>query len=210
MDYKEKYEQALEKAKNIYRLGYDIANIAEEIFPELAENEDEKIRQKIIEAIKGDMAVGETKDKEAALAWLERQKSVDKIEHRYNIGDCIIHQGTDNIYRVIGVNDKQYHLETLDASRCYWNSISLVDRNSRLWTIQDAKEGDVLYSPFCKILWIYKNSKECYVANNLNYHSDSPSYITIDTPIIIPDDACPASKRWKVIFFQKLREAGYE
>jgi hypothetical protein len=41
--------------------------------PELKESEDEKIRKKLIEAVKGDMVVGGAKDKQRAIAWLEKQ-----------------------------------------------------------------------------------------------------------------------------------------
>ena len=50
-----------------------------DLFPELEESEDEKIRKKLIEAVKGDMVVGGTKDKQLALAWLEKQGEKESV-----------------------------------------------------------------------------------------------------------------------------------
>lgn len=77
----------------------------------------------------------------------------------------------------------------------------------RLWTIQDAKAGDVLYSQCCKLLWIYKDKKTCHVGSNLNYNSGS---IVVNKPICIPTDVHPATKEQRDLLFQKMKEAGYE
>ena len=75
MDYKEYYEAALAKAERIYEsatmlgdiTGYDLV----EIFPELSESEDERIRKRIYGLIYHNDAL---LDKEELLAWLEKQK----------------------------------------------------------------------------------------------------------------------------------------
>lgn len=76
MDYEKKYNEALERAKKFeekYGGGY-----AEYIFPELAETEDERILRVISEAVItffSDYANDfEDEDRDAALAWLEKQK----------------------------------------------------------------------------------------------------------------------------------------
>ena len=90
MDYKEKYEQALEKAKeynNVYKdhtmMSY-AKGALEEIFPELAESEDERIRKRLIDFFKDwrenrshcwGIAVSKI------LAWLEKQGEERKITH---------------------------------------------------------------------------------------------------------------------------------
>jgi hypothetical protein len=83
MDYKEKYEQALERAR-VYHTGGSIcdAHMTEVIFPELKESEGEKIRKALIEMIH-DTTGDECEDcyhvsKESVLAWLEKQsKTLD-------------------------------------------------------------------------------------------------------------------------------------
>ena len=75
MDYKEKYEMALERAKGIYKDTWNsyILNI----FPELAESEDERIRKDCIKYLDWEYQhcpIDEDKMKiEKCIAWLEKQ-----------------------------------------------------------------------------------------------------------------------------------------
>lgn len=75
-------EEKLEEAKRLYETANaDQKYVLERLFPELAESEDEKIRLKLIEAVKGDMVIGGTKDKQLAIAWLEKQGEQKSIEN---------------------------------------------------------------------------------------------------------------------------------
>ena len=70
MDYEKKYKEALERAKDIKFGNPNSATanvVCEEIFPELAESEDEKIRQEILEYIDKETGCKEW------IAWLEKQ-----------------------------------------------------------------------------------------------------------------------------------------
>lgn len=79
MDYKEKYEQALERCKkefNFNNLVYsheEIKQRLERVFPELKESEDEKIRRALIQHIKYKVSVISGWRKEELIAWLEKQ-----------------------------------------------------------------------------------------------------------------------------------------
>lgn len=67
-------DNAFEKARAAYGTGaFDDATL-EFIFPQLKESEDERIRQLIYSSIKNDMPIASPKNKELALAWLEKQK----------------------------------------------------------------------------------------------------------------------------------------
>jgi hypothetical protein len=77
MDYEKLYKNALERAKkwhdapNIDKMPTYGNRIIEEIFPELKESEDERIRKEIIEFI---TIVADSKsNKMEWLAWLEKQ-----------------------------------------------------------------------------------------------------------------------------------------
>lgn len=71
----EKYNKALEKARELTDKGYDV--LMPEIFPELAENKDERIRKGLIKTISSlldnTMLYHTDITKEEALAWLEKQ-----------------------------------------------------------------------------------------------------------------------------------------
>ena len=87
------YDEAIEKAKELHSKfkGITARNVVEEIFPELKESEDEKIRKALIKAIKmkafptstcgGELFIcGQSSDK--CIAWLEKQG-----ENSSNIGN---------------------------------------------------------------------------------------------------------------------------
>ena len=74
MDYEKKYKEALSTARKLYNMRGDWTNLEiESIFPELRENEDERIRKKIIATIH--LYYGEPLEDEAKemIAWLEKQ-----------------------------------------------------------------------------------------------------------------------------------------
>ena len=79
MDYKEKYEAALERAKKIYKSAPDINLELEEIFPELSESEDERIIHCLEEIIdwgcSKNISVECGVDLKAVKSWLEKHKN---------------------------------------------------------------------------------------------------------------------------------------
>lgn len=85
MNYEQKYNEALERAR-VYHMGGSIsAHIAEVIFPELKESEGEMIRKGIIALIefglddKSAIAPGYNITKEEAIAWLEKQRDYNRL-----------------------------------------------------------------------------------------------------------------------------------
>jgi hypothetical protein len=74
MDYEKKYKEALERAKDFHsRLNEQLKKEMENIFPELKESDDERIRENIIATIH--LYYGEPLEDEAKemIAWLEKQ-----------------------------------------------------------------------------------------------------------------------------------------
>ncbi len=104
MDYEKKYKAVLEQARDYYnRVQTDYARKElENIFPELRESEDERIRKGIIEIIKAvsgpdcDVYLDEKKQ-EKYLAWLEKQKEQNPVEKQDYSGlndlERAIHRG---------------------------------------------------------------------------------------------------------------------
>ena len=68
------YDEALARANELYNRGY--TSIPVDIFPELAESEDEKIRKELILFVKGNIQDEESEQRKDYLAWLEKQKPV--------------------------------------------------------------------------------------------------------------------------------------
>lgn len=83
-DYKKKYEElnkeheeAFRKAKEWYHVP-DVTEeekgLLEQMFPKLKISEEDRIIDEMIKSIKGDMVLATSKDKQFAIAWLEKQK----------------------------------------------------------------------------------------------------------------------------------------
>ena len=89
MDYEKKYKESLERAKELYDFYKDNPAQAQkfvDIFPELAESEDERIKRCISDAVRKygvEFATG-TITKEKMLVWLEKQGKQKPVEE-YNI-----------------------------------------------------------------------------------------------------------------------------
>ena len=160
------------------------------------------------------------------LAWLEKQvpkpqgktaleaiheKKVDnanKVELMYHKDDWIIHPNTGIIYQVVACIDNQYQLKY--GEHHTFQKCADVDRCTRLWTIQDAKDGDILVSEYNKP-FIY-NGK--YISDSIGAHCGINIH---DQFIISPTEynwtdykVEPATKEQRNLLFQKMKEMGWE
>lgn len=190
MDYKDKIKEIL-KDKTIPE---EQRKKLEEILLTAEISEDERIRKKLIEAVKGDMVVGGTKDKQLAIAWLEKQGEKPASQAEFNVGDSIKEKNCTTIYKIleiykdgslfvednltipyseldkwelvkkepkfkvgdwcidnedgtifqiVKVLNNTYTYETNEGKEYSCTHYSL-ENDARLWTIADAKCGDVL------------------------------------------------------------------
>ncbi|MCR4774589.1 MAG: hypothetical protein K5854_09570 [Prevotella sp.] len=139
--------------------------------------------------------------------WLEKrgeQKPANKVETKFHEGEWIA-QGC-NILKIRCAGSEYYCYETVGG---YVDDMlaSEIDSLYHLYTLQDAKDGDVLHSPSHHLIWIYKDDKNYHACVNLNYATEN---ITTNGFIAIPMDACPATKDEQTILFSRMKEAGYE
>ena len=127
-----------------------------------------------------------------------------KIKPKFHVDDWVV-QG-HNILKIRCVDDKYYCIETVGGYVSYM-LISEIDSLYHLWTITDAKDGHVLYSPSHHLIWIYKDNEHYHVCANMNYASDN---ISMNGSICAPIDTCPAIEDIQNILFRKMKEVGYE
>jgi len=204
----------------------------ERIFPKLKESEDERIRKEIITLLKDieeDDDYCGTKCIKDYIAWLEKQgekpigirsrhatgklaeiikniESSDKVEPKFHEGDWITN-GATNPAQISSIKDGMYftHDDTIGGD------VESIDKEYHLWTIQDAKDGDVLAFNNDTII-IFKD-----LYNSSTFHS----YCHIEDGVFnisendMPDwwegeGFKPATKEQREILFQKMHEAGYE
>lgn len=228
MDYEKKYKEALERARKWYNdshITIGLKGNLKDIFPELAEPDDERIRKMLIKFFsKGAENNGSTNgisDKDI-LAWLEKQgeqnkqvyfpkftlddvlalqccmetvkkvqedkelyeklnllhgkvydayqlekqgeKPADKVGPKFHEGDWVV-KG-DTIAQILDIQE-QYYVGLDINGKDFTSSRFLNDDKIHLWTIKDAKEGDVLVTVDGEYPFIYKG---CLDPN----HPDSP------------------------------------
>lgn len=235
MDYEQKYKQALERAKgllegmkegNYNALEDDIIDI----FPELTESEDERIRKAIKKALQvrcdGSRIISdEPVTLEEAIAWLEKQgehKPFDyenaniqqkdfalKVKPKFKVGDWILNDVCFPM-QIASIKDGMYIFTEGDAM-----SVSFVDEHLHLWSIQDAEDGDVLIN-WNNTTFIFRAIEDETVKFHIAYNE---KWDTIKTPstklshLGLPEpqfEFHPAAKEQRDLLFSKMKEAGYE
>ena len=220
IDYKQKIKDYMNSSEvdTLYK------SMLKNLFPELAESEDKRIRKAIINII-GNLDGGFQFEKygilkKDALAWLEKeakgnereissseQKSADKVEPKFKVGDFLVSDYC--IGKVVELTNDAYLLDTGQGIpfSC--------EHNAHLWTIQDAKDGDVLADNVGVILF-RKIGNEKY-ADAVDYHCavyKSGSFI-IQKGLSYwgyskDEQLCPATKEQRERFFATMHEVGYE
>jgi hypothetical protein len=140
------------------------------------------------------------------------QKLADNVKPKFKAGDWVIstlpgikypHLITDiqDGYYIFGEEDDRAHIASNDDI-------------FKLWTIQDAKDGDVLsYVTDEGDLWImiYQSLYEPY-EGHVHYHAllVNDDFFDKGTCCICINDLKPATKEQHKLLFKKMKEAGYE
>jgi len=247
------YDEAINRASGFK--SQEIRDIVEHIFPELRENEDEKIRKNCIHFLKlQKQHHAATFEIEECISWLEKQgehqnfrdsiqigdkvtrnrsgelvnlsqlnrvaKLADNVEPKFKVGDWIIKNDDSPIHidysccKITKVENGNYTIESIYGYKGY-NTFETFEKDYHLWTIQDAKDGDVLASEdkdkvflyngkldlrgrVCAYCGIYKTYDglrftKCAIGNHFTYK-----------------EPYPATKEQRDTLFEKLKEAGCE
>ena len=134
------------------------------------------------------------------------QKPIDKVEPKFHVGDWIIFNGlilyinevVEGYYRTISIGGIPNSYD--------WD----IDDIARLWTIQDAKDGDVL----CEgdnvdgdTIFIFK---ERLNDESIITYCDYDKGELNDSCNLFCYNVMPATKEQRDLLFKKMKEAGYE
>ena len=153
-----------------------------------------------------------SKMKEAGYEWDSEKKELKKIEPKFKVRDWIVDY-VGNYWRVVKVRPNYYELDGDDGVKTR-PTRKYVDEKYHLWTIEDAKDGDVLdYVTDEEDLWImiYRSLYEPY-EGHVHYHAllVNDNFSDKGTCCICIDNLKPATKEQRDLLFQKMKEAGYE
>ena len=141
------------------------------------------------------------------------QKSNNKIESKFKIGDWITFYGRP-AFKILKIEAEDNgildYLLYQNGHDSFFNK-EYVDKNARLWTIEDAKDGDILVdeSKIFMYKWHINNEIGFYASfstkgeNNLLFNG--VSFGTLNTI----KNIYPATKEQRDLLSQKIKEAGY-
>ena len=214
-NYEKKYKEVLELIKDNEPDENGIIHIRPfEIFPELKESDDERIRESLLEYLHtlpnhyshSGVCAPEW------IAWLEKQgeqKPADKVEPKFHKGDWTVSNLDKKTRQISEVHFDEYNSYYVVDGK----SINLeeYDRLHYLWTIDDAKDGDVL-----------SDGTTIFIFKDLLSDGSVMSYCDYDTDSGENDAFCPLSmnlrcskitpttKEQRDLLFAKMKEAGYE
>ena len=142
-------------------------------------------------------------------------KLADNIEPKFKVGDWISNGRHTKL--IVGINSDWLYYMLNDGTS---ERIRNIDEKYHLWTIQDAKAGDVLETE--GFVFIFKNIREdkgigYFCANEKELHEGDDSTFHIANPNSLMGSInngfthySPATKEQRDLLFQKMKEAGYE
>ena len=138
------------------------------------------------------------------------QKPANKVEPQFHEGDWVV---VDGVTQQI----TQIRPEGFDTDRA-WNG-KLTFKDVHLWTIQDAKPGNVLVDQNGGMPFIFKECKNNHIYCYCGYTNRKDIFFDrfVDSEgeelhwlNLYHEQAYPATKEQRDLLFQKMKEAGYE
>lgn len=246
-----RYDEAIKDSKQILSTPYTahwdtMKDVIEHLFPELREDNDEKIRKALVKII-SDIDGGFPFEKHGILKkeareWLEKQgqvkdstisqhenktckengdsltsedekqseqKPTDKVEPKFKVGVWVVNNVSEHVFRIKSITGRHC---TLEDTRGNIMSPCLLpcENYCHLWTIQDAKDGDVLVASDDSI-FLYKCTIDCackyYIAlttdGAIKFNKGLEHYWETSRAVH------PATKGQRILLFEKMKEAGY-
>ena len=143
---------------------------------------------------------------------LVEQKSTDKTKSKFHKGEWITNG--DYTWKIVEVKPLYYTLQSQNGDTVD-DTISCMNEHFHLWTIEDAKNGDVLADE--DIILIFRGIGNTIWDDVIDYHCYYDCY---NKDFIVQKDLDhwgdiknnqlkPATKEQRDILFQKMKEAGY-
>ena len=148
---------------------------------------------------------------DADYEWNAETKTLEKLEKSsFHEGDWVIFTTSESVYQVEKKENYEYTLRHIfGGSLC----LSFSDEKLiREWTIQDTKDGDVLYSLDSNQPFIYKKRNDYEQATaycGLNMYGKFFVWDTKDCVITL-NNYVPATKEQRDALMKAMNNAGYE
>ena len=152
---------------------------------------------------------GEKPQGKTALEAINEEKvdNANKIEPKFKVGDWIINRTNATIMQI--VNNKDFYESVEIGGQRRTDTYNYVEWDFRLWSIEDAKDGDVLIDCYNNIVIYQEPSTRTHYHSHCYYYIPSNSFIAGAGSHEIKNTK-PATKEQRDILFAKMKEAGYE
>ena len=145
------------------------------------------------------------------------QKPIDKVEPKFKVGDWIIKNDDSSINidysccEITKVEDGNYMIESVYDYKGY-NTFETFEKDYHIWSIQDAKDGDVIFyddgwTCIFKCIHGIWYSSYCFITADGEFNT---GYERHAVNAKLNGNAHPATKKQRDLLFQKIKEAGYD
>ena len=133
----------------------------------------------------------------------------DKVEPKFKVGDWVVGEGC--ICKVIDIRGRFYRLYFPDGKTGNID-IYYADEKFHHWTIEDAKDGDVIsyddgWTCIFKCIHGIWFSSHCFITDEGEFYK---GYERHEVDSTIRSNINPSTKEQRDILFQKMEEAGYK
>lgn len=179
------YDEALERAKVYHKQLLDEdnpewASEIEKIFPELKENEGERIRKWLIHYFKEVCDNVSEKEKKGVIAWLNKQgeqKPSDKVEPKFRVGDVVTNKKSKDTVKIVQILHDSYCYSGWDGAATIYSDFSISEQDD--WELVEltacSEEGGSRYSEddiAAEEKAEYNKGFECGIQRVLKYPED--------------------------------------
>lgn len=136
-------------------------------------------------------------------AMFSEQESDDKVESKFKVNDWVVRKDGEKF----GNGCKFAQITNIDKEKYWFDSGTWLEKEEiRLWTIEDAKDGDIVVDGYGNIgifekRWGINWHTYCYLENKSRFISVGGSHGSF---------CSLATKEQRNLFFQKMAEARYE
>ena len=223
-------EKQGDKDKLIQELGEYKVKYTQEVLEKhitsMSNKDDERLRKNTIAFLKDFAELGYENAVEC-IAWLEKQgettpilsnssnigkneqKSADKIEPKFKISDWVVNKFGDS-WHIDSFDKKNYQVSDGKGNYNYF-PISKQDE-MHLWTIQDVRDGDVIFYDegwICIFKCIHGiwYSSYCFITDDGEFHTGYERHAVDST---IHGNAHPATKEQRDIIMKAMNDDGYK
>ena len=247
---KKSADEVLKIRQELYQSGYNDGYKHGQEDMVNKESDNELTRKSVINFLKSPFVHENITDEKVApwIAWLEKQgetfsdfkakdwyvskvdgkiynityNPTDKVESKFKVSNWVVWDNKitchiDSIYQ--GKESLMYSItDTNNMTRSY--SVKGFDNNAHLWTIDDAKDGDVLVIQKTNVtyeaIFIFNKIENNCIIQYLHYFTTDADEEVCEVRSIdgflgfVGTTVCPATKEQRDLLFRKMEEAGYE